>query len=159
MYLSTVNAVDPYKLYKPNLLGGSISFTVDLSKSGCGCVSALYAILMPAEDNYNDPFKYCDANQVGGHFCPEFDIMEANKYAFRSTGHKCDQPNAAGIYDNCDRGGQCHFDVLEDMSAMDFGPGPLYKINTENPFNVGQYFKEDNGVFTGYSTIISQGTN
>ena len=25
---------------------------------------------------------YCDANQVGGTFCPEFDIMEANKFSW-----------------------------------------------------------------------------
>ena len=61
MYLSTVDAVDPSKYYMANLLGGSISFDVDLSKSGCGCLTALYTIRMPAKANTNDPFQYCDA--------------------------------------------------------------------------------------------------
>ena len=56
MYLSTVDAIDPTKYYKANLLGGAISFDVDLSKSGCGCLTALYTIRMPAKANTNDPF-------------------------------------------------------------------------------------------------------
>lgn len=113
MYLANSDSLDPNDYFKVNLLGGSMEFDVDLSDSGCGCVAALYTILMPAKDNNSDPFKYCDANQVGGHWCPEFDIMEANKHAFHVTGHKCDAPQN-GIYYNCDRGGQCTLDVLKN---------------------------------------------
>ena len=74
MYLSESPTLDTSKYYKPNLLGGRFEYDVDLSQVSCGCVSALYTILMPGLDNTNDPFKYCDANQVGGHWCPEFDI-------------------------------------------------------------------------------------
>merc|ERR1712223_1671658 len=81
------------KLFRANLLGGSIKYNVDLSQAGCGCVTAFYTVLMPAVDNTSDPFKYCDANKVGGHWCPEFDIMEANKYAFKAIGHTCDAPD------------------------------------------------------------------
>jgi len=105
MYLSTVDSLDTDKFFKPNLLGGVLEYDVDLSQVGCGCNSALYAVLMPAVDNNDDDFRYCDANKVGGHWCPEFDIMEANKYAFHVTGHKCDAPDASGIYYNCDRSG------------------------------------------------------
>jgi len=105
MYLSTVDAVDPSSYFRANLLGGGISFNVDLSQVGCNCLTALYTVLMPAVDNMSDPFKYCDANQVGGHWCPEFDMMEANKWAFRATGHKCDNPDSNGKYHNCDRSG------------------------------------------------------
>lgn len=56
MYLSTVERTDPSKYFKVNLLGGSLSFDIDLSKSGCGCLTALYAVMMPAGDNNSDPF-------------------------------------------------------------------------------------------------------
>ena len=48
MYLSTAPELDTAKYFKPNLLGGSVEFDVDLSDSGCGCLTALYAIVMPA---------------------------------------------------------------------------------------------------------------
>ena len=105
MYLSTVESLDPSQYFKPNMLGGVMEYDVDLSQVGCGCISALYTVLMPAVDNFEDPFKYCDANQVGGFWCPEFDIMEANRHAFHVTGHKCDPPNPNGVYSSCDRGG------------------------------------------------------
>ena len=70
MYLSTVDSVDPRKYFKINLLGGSVSFDVDLSKSGCGCLTAFYTIGMPAIDNRIDPFMYCDSRLTGGHYCP-----------------------------------------------------------------------------------------
>ena len=112
MYLSTSSTIDPNAYFKPNLLGGSIEFDVDLSNSKCGCLTALYMIVMPDSANYGDPFQYCDAASVGDHMCPEFDMMEANKYAFRTTAHKCD--NWSG-YSNCDRNGKCTLDVLLDQ--------------------------------------------
>ena len=61
MYLSTQDTLDPLKYYKPNLLGGSFEFDVDMSQSGCGCVTTVFAVNMPGIDNAKDPFKYCDA--------------------------------------------------------------------------------------------------
>jgi len=109
---------------------------------------------MPAVDNYSDPFKYCGANHKGG-LCPEFDIMEANKWAFRATGHVCDAPNSDGIYERCDASGPCNVDVLRDADSNSFGPGSSYKINTELPFSVKQVYHELNGMFTGYTTYLS----
>ena len=107
MHLSTQQEIDRNAFFTPNMLGGSIEYDVDLSKVGCGCVTAIYSVLMPAVDSPQNafPFGYCDANKVGGYWCPEFDIMEANKHAFRSTGHTCDEPDASGAYHNCDRHG------------------------------------------------------
>jgi hypothetical protein len=109
--LSTVDYVDISKYFKPNMLGGIMEYDIDLSLAGCGCISAIYGVVMPGIDNTKDKFQYCDANRVGGHWCPEFDIMEANKYAFHVTGHKCDEPTN-GVYNNCDRAGQCTLDYL-----------------------------------------------
>ena len=156
MYLSEENSADPSKLFKPNLLGGSISFDVNLDDSGCGCVSALYGVVMPAVNHDGDPFSYCDANRITGAWCPEFDMMEANRHAFRATGHTCDAPNALGEYNNCDRGGKCHIDVLE-AGTKDYGHGPLYKINTQKPFRVEQKYHTDAaGRFVDYETFMYQ---
>ena len=100
----------PDDILKGHLLGGSIEYDMDLSKTECGCDTAIYLVGLPAVNkdgslNNTDGFWYCDAQAVGGSFCPEFDIMEANKYAFHVTGHKCDAPDASGIYNNCDRSG------------------------------------------------------
>jgi hypothetical protein len=156
MYLSTVEELDTSKYFRANLLGGKIKYNVDLSQAGCGCVTALYTVLMPAVDNNSDPFKYCDANQVGGHWCPEFDIMEANKYAFRAVGHACDAPDNSGKFHNCDRSGECHIDVLTNNLQKDYGPSITNTINTERAFSVETSFHESSGVFTGYTTVLEQ---
>ena len=113
MYFSTES--DPDKittesLLAPKLLGGSMEYDIDLSKVECGCDTAVYLVGGPAMDSdgskaASDGFGYCDANKVGGYWCPEYDIMEANKYAFRSTVHLCSNPNSKGFISECDRGG------------------------------------------------------
>ena len=83
---------------------------------------------------------YCDANQVGGVYCPEMDIMEANQYAFAITPHKCDNPVNKHYY-YCDRGG-CGRTVYKlDKNA--YGPGSQYTINTLQKFNVKTEFIKD----------------
>ena len=83
-YLAHTDALGPDNFYLPNVNGGYWEYDVDLSQSGCSCNAAFYLVSMPGHD-YNgnpDPSEhndyYCDANQVGGVWCPEFDIMEAN---------------------------------------------------------------------------------
>jgi len=129
------------------LLGGSIEYDVDLSQSGCSCNAALYLILMPARDTNGIPEKgdgdyYCDANMVGGHWCPEFDIMEANTYAWHTTPHKCDPPTDKGHYNNCDRGGSC-FQVASQKLKGKYGPGANFPINTLKQFHVRMSFEEN----------------
>jgi hypothetical protein len=93
---------------------------------------------MPAKDVNGNPVAtdgkdfYCDANKVGGNWCPEFDIMEANTYAWHSTAHKCDAPNDKGHYENCDRGGSC-FQIAWDQDSSAYGPGK--RIDTSKPFH------------------------
>jgi len=81
--LLTASELSPSNFYRPNLLGGSVEFDVDLSLANCGCIAAFYLVSAPGKDkngNYwnTDGYYYCDGNQVGGNYCPEFDIMEAN---------------------------------------------------------------------------------
>ncbi len=156
MYLSTQQEVDKSAYFTPNMLGGSLEYDVDLSQVGCGCVTALYTILMPAVDYEEDPFAYCDANQVDGHWCPEFDIMEANKYSYRATGHTCDEPNLQGEYSNCDRHGQCSVDIHSNGVLDDFKPGSTVGIDTENEFHVRiDYHKDSAGQFSGYTVTMT----
>ena len=78
--------------------------------------------------------------------------MEANKFAYRATGHKCDEPNPNGVFSNCDRNGECHVDILTNGIDNDFGPGTGNKINTDKAFNVKTKFNSDSaGAFTGYT--------
>jgi hypothetical protein len=114
-YISTTPYLDQSNpsYFAPNLLGGSVEYDIDLSSHECGCIAAFYLVSMPGKDSNGnlwmdtDGWGYCDANQVSGNYCPEFDIMEANKWAWASTPHKCDAPSDKGFYSNCDRGGQC----------------------------------------------------
>ena len=122
MYLSTADASGSSTLLMVNLVGAVLEYDMDMSQVGCGCLTALYTVSMPGLDNNSDPFQYCDANQVGGYWCPEFDIMEANKYAFHVTGHTCDTPQC-GVFYNCDRGGSCTLDILTNSDDYDYGPG------------------------------------
>lgn len=138
------------------MLGGSLEYDVDLSAVECGCVTALYTILMPAVDNEDDIFGYCDANQVDGHWCPEFDIMEANKYAYRATGHTCDAPDDRGVYSNCDRSGQCSVDILSNGVEGDYMPGSINGIDTNQEFHVKvNYDTNAAGQFSGYSVTLT----
>lgn len=112
---------------------------------------------MPAVGHPTDPFQYCDGAAVGGYACPEFDMMEANRYAFRAVGHKCDF--TGGKYTNCDQNGTCAVDVLSDLPKGSFGPGSSYIIDTNKPLHMRQDYFASAGQFTGYTTYLSQGDN
>lgn len=48
-YLSWAPEPEPYSYFKPNLLGGYMSYDIDLSEMPCGCITALYQTMMPAK--------------------------------------------------------------------------------------------------------------
>ena len=126
---------------------------MDLSAAKCGCNSALYILRMPGrnEDGSLRPTQghdyYCDANGIGA-FCPDFDIMEANTYAWQSTPHKCNAPSAKGFYDGCDGQGQCKQKAHEQGS---YGPGK--KLDTTKPFTAKMTFDWE----THFTTELTQG--
>ena len=159
MYLSKTEAIDPTQYHTFDLLPGYLSFEVDLSTVECNCLTALYTVTMPAVDNTWDPFMYCDASDVGGYFCPEFDIMEANMHAFRTTAHECDAP-VNGAYPSCHGDGNCVIDFILDAEASSYGSGTTYGINTALPFKVRIGFNADeNGLFSGYEISLIQERN
>ena len=137
--------MNPETIFKPKLLNGYMTYDVDLSTISCGCVAALYVSLLPGKNSVGeyepsgDGLYYCDASRVDGNFCPEFDIMEANKHSWRSTHHACVDP-VNGHYTNCDGSGQCHVGHTE-WSENEFGPGGSV-IDTNHPVTVRVDFSE-----------------
>jgi len=151
-------------MYAPefSFLGKTLSYTVDLAKVPCACNAALYLVAAPGYDANQKPFPsqsgdyYCDANQVGGLYCPEMDIMEANNAAFQVTPHKCDAPQGLH-YNNCDRGG-CGLNTHR-INATAFGPGQNFGVNTQLPFRVATSFLTDgSGQLSSIKTELSQGS-
>jgi len=66
---------------------------IRLDQMECGCNAAVSLIAASSYPRINSfGTYYCDANAIGGNYCHELDIMEANKYAFKLTAHKCDDP-------------------------------------------------------------------
>ena len=145
--------------YNMPLLGKRLTFDVDMSAVGCNCNGALYFITMPGYNSTQQPVPgkdndyYCDANAVGGTYCPEMDVMEANKYAMASTAHTC-QYHAPHYYSSCDGGG-CGKNVLDvDMGGF----GPRKRIDTNRPFTFSvSFFTGRNGRLSTVTNYFSQG--
>jgi hypothetical protein len=68
-----------------NLLGKTLSFTVDVSHVPCGTNAALYFVAMHPSPG-EQWATYCDI-MSGGNACVEVDIFEANVGAIQSTVH------------------------------------------------------------------------
>ena len=163
-YLSTTPYIDVNTYFKPNLLGGSVEYDVNLSTRNCGCVAAFYLVKSPGKDaNGNlwatDNTYYCDANAYKGNYCPEFDIMEANIWSFMSSPHACPPPTANGFYSSCDGVGGCGQNSVKKLAYYDYGFGTNFKINTQNEFHVKLDFGASTTSFGNFTTIISQGLN
>mmetsp|Transcript_18375 Transcript_18375/g.35429 ORF Transcript_18375/g.35429 Transcript_18375/m.35429 type:complete len:480 (-) Transcript_18375:429-1868(-) len=141
---------DPKEFFMFKVLDRTLSYTVDLSKVGCGCNLALYMVQAPGLDIAGNPSVgdceddspyYCDANKVCGQWCPEMDIMEANIKAFQATPHSCDAPTPTGHYSNCDRSG-CGLSTRDIPNS--YGPGDTFQIDTTKPFDVETTWQANN---------------
>ena len=69
--------------------------------------------------------------------------MEANKFAFQATPHKCNNPRDKGWYDWCDGRGSC-FQKAHESGY--YGPGK--EIDTNLPFTVKMTFGWDDNFTT-----------
>ncbi len=141
---SSSDTFSPESFYQMPLLGKRLTYDADYSDVGCNCNGALYFVSMPAYNSAQQPNPggfgsyYCDANDVGGSYCPEMDVAEANKYAMASTAHTCNlvPPH---YYSSCDHAG-CGTNVL-DQYLNDFGPGK--KLDTNKPYTLSVSFIAD----------------
>ena len=155
---SSSNDLSPNSYYNMPLLGKRLTFNVNLSAVGCNCNGAMYFITMPGYNSAQQLVPgehgdyYCDANAVGGTFCPEMDVLEANRHAMSSTAHTCSY-HAPHYYSTCDRGG-CGTDVLEvDTGA--YGPG--MRIDTNRPFTLAvSFITNENGTLTTVTNDFTQ---
>ncbi len=141
---SSSDEITAGSFYHVDLLGKRLTYTVDLSHVGCSCNAALYALAMPAHDSSKQPAPgengeyYCDADKLTGYYCPDMDIMEANKFAMASTAHAC-QSATPPYYPTCDKTG-CGQNVL-GVNKNSYGPGKM--INTDRPVTISVSFVMD----------------
>ncbi|CEJ57932.1 Putative Beta-1,4-endoglucanase [Penicillium brasilianum] len=147
------------------LLGGELSFDVDMSSLPCGENGALYLSEMSATGGRNEyntggaeyGSGYCDAqcpvqtwkngtlNSGGqGYCCNEMDILEANSMANAYTPHPCSSTD-------CDKGG-CGFNPYAQGITNYWGPGDT--VDTSKPFTITTQFLTDDGTKTGTLTEI-----
>ena len=68
---------------KLRLLGKTLTWTVDLSRVGCGCNAALYLVSMTQPDSTGS--RYCDIMAKDPKRCLEIDLMEGNSKALATT--------------------------------------------------------------------------
>ena len=163
---SSSDSLSPNSFYEmpvfDNKQGGKnrrLSFDVDMSDVGCNCNGALYLVSMPAYNSAQQPEPgkggdyCCDANQVGGTYCPEMDVMEANKFAMASTPHTCTYV-PPHYYSSCDRGG-CGQNVL-NVDYNGYGPGK--RIDTNRPFRLSvDFIHGGNGRLSTITNTFNQG--
>jgi hypothetical protein len=127
----------------PSLLGKSLRFTVDVSKTSCGCNAALYFVQFPssASESY-----YCDAqgSSSANNLCAEIDIVEANIAGLQSTLH-C---NAGSQY--CEWG--CAWNVKSAQNYGQYASG----IDTTKPFQVDYSFVESGNTLSAIEIKLSQ---
>jgi len=143
-YFGTSCQEGPYDQtsYLPlQLLGKRISWTTDVSGTGCGCNAAMYLVSMPQNQQKgtcND--YYCDAMHVCGVECAEIDLQEANQYSWMSTMHTHNPAAGAdGLGVARGFGGSLGEPERRDWTAEEYGPGARC-VDTTRPFQVSVSF-------------------
>lgn len=81
VFMMTANTANDESIYKPELVGGCLEYTANVSEIPAGCVSGLYLV---ATDN-NCTMDERDGNPN----CASVDVMQANKYGFNMAAHPC----------------------------------------------------------------------
>lgn len=138
---TTAGSANPHGYFMFQLLGKRLSYTLDLSAVGCSCNAAIYLVSMPGVNISGslDPRGgdyYCGANAGKGgrgNYCPEMDVLEANKFAAQSTPHICNGTNRGpGYYPMCDWHG-CMTNTF-NTSATAMCPATECIIDSRKPF-------------------------
>jgi len=150
---------DRFQYAAINLLGQKLSWTTDVSGTGCGCNAAFYLVSMaqnPKIGKCND--YYCDAMSVCGVACAEIDLQEANQYAWFSTlhAHNPQTGQADTLGQARGYGGSIGEPERRDWTSEQYGPGAAC-IDTNRPFRVSMSFPTSaDSVLTSMDIELSQ---
>ena len=132
--------------YRPSLLGGSISYDLQMKSIGCNCLTGLYLVGLNADQcNYKE--METDPN------CAQIDIFRGNKHGF----------NTAAAYPckdgNCAQKPVCELKTRD--IAMAYGFGDQYKINTDNEIQAKTEFisNHDKSKLLSIKTTLMQDGN
>jgi len=143
-----------------NMLGKVMSWTADISGTGCGCNTAVYLVSMPQNNNRSKCYDYyCDAMSVCGVPCGEIDLQEANMFSWMSTLHAYSPKLhlADGLGTAIGYGGSLGEPPRRDFTDTDYGPGAGC-IDTSKPFDVAVSFPvNDAGGLAAMTTALTQG--
>ena len=109
------------KVFKPNYLGGTLKFDVDVSDLGCNCAAGVFLVAFD-EGTCN----WGNVVNNDNYHCTTVDVMVANNKGFETASHP---------YENGSRDitKQCKSDKLYGVA---YGPGSEYFINTLEPYTV-----------------------
>jgi predicted GH43/DUF377 family glycosyl hydrolase len=152
------NASATFEYFQWPLLNSRLSYTVDLGAVGCSCNAALYFFSGPGFDRLgrsNKSAGYCGANAgkpsvntskslpaPRGNYCPELDVLEANRWAAQSTPHICNGSNVgAGFYPMCDHHGCSSNSYRSESTGM--CPSSACTIDSRLPFEHSISFPVD----------------
>merc|ERR1719229_693597 len=124
------------------LIGRKLSWTTDLSGSGCGCNAAFYLTSMSQnfqKGRCNGDY-YCDAMSVCGVACFEIDLQEANLYSWMTTLHTFnEQYGADPVGQGVGYGGSKGEAERRDWTSAEYAPGAKC-IDTTQPFQASVSF-------------------
>ena len=97
-------------VWKPGVRGGSISYDIDVSSVGSGCVSGLYLVESSDFGCTDNPLDTTNPQ------CRSIDLMQANLYGFETKPHPCSNGT-------CDAVSQCILSVRDSLTNSGYGPG------------------------------------
>ena len=120
-----------YWAYGHDLLGGSFSYTVDVSNVGCACAAGAFLV-----DLNDDECSWNAKDEGVTPQCASIEVMEANMYGFNVASNPCE-------FGSCDIVSQCRASITTDSDVGGsevYGYGSGYSIDTSMPYKVSTKF-------------------
>lgn len=116
-----------YWAYYHDLIGGSFSYTVDVSNVDCACAAGAFFV------DLNDEECSWNAKEAGTvPQCANVQVMEANIWGFNTESNPC-------TFGTCDAESQCKAKVNSDYS-FNYGYGADFAIDTSKSYKVTTQF-------------------